>query len=323
MRRFGCIALLLAAILGVGALLSIAILWHGGGPLEEQSNVIVADGATLTSAAEALEERGVIASAGQFVLFARAIGSGDPIQAGEFEIPAKASASDVLDILQHAQPLQRFVTVPEGTPSVIVHDRLMAAQFLTGDVPVPAEGSILADTYSYERGEARSAVVARMQAAMQAELARQWANRSEETVVTTPEEAVILASIVEKETAVPAERPIIAGVYGNRLQQGMRLQADPTIIYPITHGRALGRRIRRSEIRAVNDYNTYSMAGLPAGPIANVGRASIEAVLHPAETEALYFVANGEGGHIFSDTLEEHERNRQRWFEIRRRRGEM
>ncbi|MFN2260032.1 MAG: endolytic transglycosylase MltG, partial [Parasphingopyxis sp.] len=220
MGRAGCIALLIAAIIGVAALLSIAIFWTGGGPLEEQRNVTISDGATLTSAAEALEEEGVIASSSQFLLFAKLLGSNDPIQAGEFEIPARASPADVLDILQHATPVQRFVTIPEGTPSVIVHDRLMAAPYLTGEIPVPAEGSILADTYSYERGEARSAVVARMQAAMQAELARLWEARSENTVVDTPEEAVILASIVEKETAVPSERPLVAGVYSNRLRRG-------------------------------------------------------------------------------------------------------
>ncbi|MCA1749618.1 MAG: endolytic transglycosylase MltG [Sphingomonadales bacterium] len=323
MGRAGCIALLIAAIIGVAALLSIAIFWTGGGPLEEQRNVTISDGATLTSAAEALEEEGVIASSSQFPLFAKLLGSNDPIQAGEFEIPARASPADVLDILQHATPVQRFVTIPEGTPSVIVHDRLMAAPYLTGEIPVPAEGSILADTYSYERGEARSAVVARMQAAMQAELARLWEARSENTVVDTPEEAVILASIVEKETAVPSERPLVAGVYSNRLRRGMRLQADPTIIYPITRGRPLGRRIRRSEIQDVNDYNTYAMAGLPAGPIANVGVTALEAVLDPAETDALYFVADGEGGHAFAETLEEHNRNVQRWYELRRRRGEM
>lgn len=323
MGRLGCIALLAAAIIGVAALITVTIFWTGSGPLEEQRNVIISDGATLTSAAQSLEEQGVLASSGQFLLFARVLGSDDPIQAGEFEIPAGASPAEVLDILQHATPVQRFVTVPEGTPSVIVHDRLMEIPYLIGEIPVPDEGSILADTYSYDRGETRAAVVARMQAAMQAELARLWNARSENTVVETPQEAVILASIVEKETAIPSERPLVAGVYSNRLRQGMRLQADPTIIYPITRGRPLGRRIRRSEIRDVNDYNTYAMAGLPAGPIANVGVTALEAVLDPAETDALYFVADGEGGHVFAETLEEHIRNVERWYEIRRRRGEM
>jgi UPF0755 protein len=182
---------------------------------------------------------------------------------------------------------------------------------------------VLADSYSYERGEPRAAVLLRMQQAMERELASLWEGRSPNTVVRTPREAVILASIVEKETGVAEERPIIAGVYSNRLRRGMRLQADPTIIYPITRGRPLGRRIRRSEINQVNDYNTYAMTGLPRGPIANVGREALEAVLNPAETDALFFVADGTGGHVFADTLAEHNRNVERWYEIRRQRGEM
>jgi UPF0755 protein len=208
-------------------------------------------------------------------------------------------------------------------PSVLVHDRLMAQDELTGEIPIPAEGSVLPDSYAFERGESRAAVLDRMQAAMTKVLADLWAERSDATAVKTPQEAVTLASIVEKETSVAAERPIVAGVYGNRLRTGMMLQADPTIIYPITKGRPLGRRIKKSEIAAVNDYNTYSMVGLPKGPIANPGRLSILAVLQPAQTRALYFVADGKGGHIFADTLQQHNENVRKWFEIRRQRGEL
>jgi UPF0755 protein len=148
-----------------------------------------------------------------------------------------------------------------------------------------------------------------------------WASRSAQTVVKSKAEAVTLASIVEKETSVPAERRMVAGVYSNRLRVGMRLQADPTIIYPITKGKPLGRRIKRSEILAVNGYNTYSMAGLPKGPIANPSKASIEAVLNPEKTKALYFVADGSGGHVFADTLEQHNANVAKWFAIRKERG--
>ena len=162
-----------------------------------------------------------------------------------------------------------------------------------------------------------------MQAAMKSFLAEQWEQRNGNVVVKTPAEAITLASIVEKETSIPGERPLVAGVYGNRLRTGMMLQADPTIIYPITKGKPLGRRIRKSEIAQVNDYNTYSMTGLPKGPIANPGRTSIEAVLRPVPTKALYFVADGKGGHIFADTLEQHNENVRKWFEIRRQRGEM
>ena len=194
---------------------------------------------------------------------------------------------------------------------------------LTGSVQVPAEGSVLPDSYDFKRGESRKAVLARMQAAMKRELDALWAKRKPGLVVKTPQEALTLASIVEKETGKLAERRFVAGLYSNRLRQGMLLQADPTIIYPITKGKPLGRRIRQSEIQAVNDYNTYAMVGLPKGPITNPGRESIAAVLDPAKTAALYMVADGTGGHAFADTLEQHNANVKRWFEIRRQRGEL
>jgi UPF0755 protein len=216
-----------------------------------------------------------------------------------------------------------MVTVPEGLPSVLVHDRLTKAPTLTGSVSVPEEGSILPDSYSYQRGETRAAVLARMQQAMDKTLTELWPTRSARSVVKTPREAVILASIVEKETGKASERAMIAGVYSNRVRIGMKLDADPTVIYPITKGRPLGRRILRSELQANNGYNTYAMAGLPIGPIANPGKDSIAAVLNPAETQALYFVADGTGGHVFADTYAEHEANVRKWFAIRRARGEM
>jgi UPF0755 protein len=182
---------------------------------------------------------------------------------------------------------------------------------------------VLPDSYAYQRGDTRAAVVARMQKAMRDYLATAWAKRKPGIAVTTPEQAIILASIVEKETGKPAERRTVAAVYGNRLRIGMPLQADPTVIYPITKGRPLGRRIRVSELRAKNGYNTYASAGLPAGPIANPGRASIDAVLDPAPSRALYFVADGTGGHVFADTLPQHNANVQKWYAIRRSRGEM
>jgi UPF0755 protein len=166
-------------------------------------------------------------------------------------------------------------------------------------------------------------VVLRMQAAMKKTVEELWPKRSADTVVKTPQEAVTLASIVEKETSKKSELRMVAGVYSNRLRKGMMLQADPTIIYPITKGKPLGRRIRQSEIASVNDYNTYSMVGLPKGPIANPSRAAIEAVLNPEKTKALFFVADGQGGHVFANTLEEHNANVEKWYAIRRERGEM
>lgn len=199
----------------------------------------------------------------------------------------------------------------------------MAEPRLTGEVAVPAEGSVLPDTYAFTTGESRAAVLKRMQAAMDKAFAELWAKRTPRTAAKDRGEAITLASIVEKETGVPAERRTVAGVYTNRLAVGMKLQADPTIIYPITRGKPLGRRILRSEIQAVNGYNTYAMVGLPKGPIANPGKASIAAVLDPEPNDYLFFVAKGDGGHIFARTLSEHNANVQKWYEIRRERGEM
>ena len=311
-----------AALLAAG--LAFWLLWAGPGPTSERTTIIVEPGSSLAQVADQLEQAGAIrGDARTFRAFARVFGSSDPVQAGEFLVPAGLSAGGILDLLQHGRPVQRLVTIPEGMPSVLVHERLMRIPYLTGDIEVPAEGSVLPDTYSYRRGESRAALLARMQAAMRRELARLWAARRPGIAVSTPEEAIILASIVEKETARPSERRTIAGVYSNRLRQGMKLDADPTVIYPITRGRPLGRRIRQSELRADNGYNTYARAGLPAGPIANPGRASIAAVLNPAPTNALYFVADGRGGHIFADTYREHQANVARWYAIRRARGEM
>jgi UPF0755 protein len=225
--------------------------------------------------------------------------------------------------MQSGRTRQRLVMIPEGLPSVLVQERLMRAPALTGTVPIPAEGSVLPDSYSYPRGETRAAVLGRMQRAMDKMLDKLWADRKPGIAVATKEQAIILASIVEKETGKPSERRTVAGVYANRLRQGMPLQADPTVIYPVTKGRPLGRRILQSELHARNGYNTYAMAGLPIGPIANPGRASIAAVLDPAQTDALYFVADGTGGHVFAATLAEHEANRRKWYEIRHARGEM
>jgi UPF0755 protein len=318
--RRGClipVALLLAAALWFSA------GWFSSGPLTRDTAFVVPDGSSLNGVAAKLEKEGAIESADFFTLRARVFGAGAPIKAGEFMLPKGASPSRVLQILQGDEVLRRFITVPEGMPSIMVWDRLMAQPHLTGEIPVPAEGSILPDSYDFERGESRAAVVARMQAAMSRVLAEAWARRGPDIAVKTPEEAVTLAAIVEKETGKPSERKIVAGLYSNRLKQGIMLQADPTIIYPITKGKPLGRRIRQSEISAVNDYNTYSMLGLPKGPITNPGKASIEAVLNPAKTGYLYMVADGTGGHQFANTLEEHNRNVEKWFAIRRARGEI
>jgi UPF0755 protein len=295
--------------------------WSAAGPTQQDKLFTISEGANLRTAASQLEQAGVIGNAQLFYIRARVLGGSTAIKAGEYMIPKRASAREILGILTGGVGINRFVTIPEGMPSILVYERLMAADQLVGTIDVPAEGSILPDTYAYDKGEARAAVLARMQGAMAKVLEEVWANRSAETVVKTKTEALTLASIVEKETSIAAERPTVAGVYSNRLRIGMRLQADPTIIYPITKGKPLGRRIKRSEIQAVNGYNTYAMSGLPVGPIANPSKASIEAVLNPARTKALYFVADGEGGHVFADTLEQHNANVRKWFALRKERG--
>ena len=320
MRR-GLLALLAALVLG--AAFFVAGPWYLSGPLAKDTAFIVPDGSTLGAVAAKLAQEGAIGSADGFRLRARLFGGGAPIKAGEFMLPKGASPRTILATLQGDDVMRRFVTVPEGMPSIMVHERLMAQSYLTGTIPVPAEGSVLPDSYDFQRGEARAAVLARMQGAMTVALAKAWAKRAPGIAVKTPHEALSLAAIVEKETGKPSERQMVAGLYSNRLRQGMMLQADPTIIYPITKGKALGRRIKQSEIQAVNGYNTYAMVGLPQGPITNPGRASIEAVLNPAKTDALYMVADGTGGHAFAATLQQHNDNVAKWFAIRRAKGEM
>jgi UPF0755 protein len=313
-----------AGALAAAALLVIYFLWWAPGPKPGPHEVIVREGTTLRAVSRQLAREGAIpGSARTFYVMSRIFGSRDPVQAGEFRIPKGMGGASVLDLLQHGKPVQRLITVTEGMPSIIVQEKLAAIPYLAGATPEIAEGSVLPDSYGYQRGETRAAVVARMQSAMAKTLDALWAKRSTDCPVTTKEQAVILASIVEKETGKPSERPTIAGVYCNRLRIGMKLDADPTVIYPVTKGKPLGRRILKSELNADIGYNTYKRAGLPEAPIANPGKASIEAVLHPASTKALYFVADGTGGHAFAETLAEQNANVAKWYALRRQRGQM
>ncbi len=304
-------------------LLAALLLAACSGSADKDVTVVVSQGSSLKAAARALEDAGAIDSASGFLRHAKIFGSSDPIKPGEYEVKAGMDDGAILALLQSGKTKQRFLIIPEGMPSVLVKDRLLAAQFLTGEVSVPAEGSVLPDAYAYTRGEKRGAVLKRMQAAMAKTLEAAWAKRAPSAVVRSPQEAITLASIVEKETAKASERRTVAGVYSNRVRIGMKLQADPTVIYPVTQGRPLGRRILRSELNADNGYNTYARAGLSVGPIANPGKASIEAVLNPAPTRAIYFVADGTGGHVFAETLAQHNANVEKWFALRRQKGEM
>jgi UPF0755 protein len=307
MRRFAVIALVVLAIVGA------AMFFAGGGRADRDVEVMIAKGSSMTAAARALEEAGAIDSASGFVRRAKLFGSGEPIKPGEYKIKKGMDEREILALLQSGKTLQRFVTIPEGMPSIMVHERLMATELLTGDIAVPPEGSVLPDSYAYSRGETRSAVLGRMQKAMQTALANAWAARKPTTAVSTPEQAIILASIIEKETGRASERPMVGAVYNNRLKRGMPLQADPTFLYPITKGKPLGRVIYKSDINRDTPYNTYIHTGLPPGPITNPGKASIEAALDPAPSNAVYFVAQGDGSSAFAETLDQHNANVAKW----------
>jgi len=298
-------------------------LWIAPGGSRTSQTIVVEEGANLSRLCPGLAKKRLIpGNCTTFRAMARLFGSHDPIQAGEFEIRKGMGGAATLDLLQHGKPVQRLITVTEGMPSIVVSEKLASNPYLAGPTPTQ-EGSLLPDSYGYQRGEARSVLVGRMQKAMTKTLAQLWPKRSTDCPIAMPQQAVFLASIVEKETGKPSERRMIAGVYCNRLKIGMKLDADPTVIYPVTKGKPLGRRILRSELYADNGYNTYRRAGLPEGPIANPGKASIEAVLHPAATKALYFVADGSGGHVFAATLAEQNANVAKWYALRRQRGQM
>ena len=318
MKKLGC---LVAAVLALAALAFFAVGPFGEATIEEDTPFIVKGGSSLTSVANELEEEGLVSSAQGFLLSAKLFGSSDPIQAGEFELTADMSQADILAAFQSGDVIRRFVTIPEGMPSIMVFERLMAQELLTGEIEVPPEGSVLPDTYDFERGEPRSAVLARMQSAMTKFLDQAWEDRSADAAVKNRNEAVILASIIEKETQAKDELGKVSGVMSNRIRIGMQLGADATTIYPITKGKPLGRMIRVSELRDPNPYNTRAISGLPIGPITNPSRAAINAALNPEETSALYYVADGSGGHVFADTLDEHNRNVAEWRKFRAENG--
>jgi UPF0755 protein len=314
--------LLIVLVLVIAALVAVMML-RSGGSASRDVEVTIPQGASLTAAAKILETAGAVDSASGFVRNAKLFGGDEPIKPGEYKIKKGMDAGDVLALLQSGKTLQRFVTIPEGMPSILVQERLMAVDLLTGDVALPPEGSVLPDSYAYSRGEPRSVLLGRMQKAMQTALANAWAARKPTTAVTSPEQAIILASIIEKETARASERRLVSAVYNNRLKRNMPLQADPTSIYLTTKGKPLGRRILRSELDAKNAYNTYQMNGLPIGPIANPGKASIEAALDPAPSSAIYFVAQPDGSSAFADTLDQHNAYVRKWVAHRKAKGEM
>ena len=319
LKRLILVVAALGFLVGAGG---FWLLWASPGPKAGPHQVTVEEGSALASVARQLHDQGAIpGTADTYRVMARLFGSSDPVQAGEFEIPAGASGAEVFDILQHGRPVVRLLTIPEGMPSILVQEKLAAIPELIGEAPLPAEGSVLPNSYDWQSGETRAAVLKRMIDAMDRELDALWARGAANCPVRSQEEAVTLASIVEKETGKASERPMVAGVLCNRLRTGMALGADATTIYPITKGKPLGRMIRRSELAADNGYNTRRKLGLPVGPITNPGRDSIAAVLNPAKTDALYYVADGTGGHAFARTLAEHNANVARWRAYRKAKG--
>jgi len=289
------------------------------GPLTGVGAVVVERGMNAEDIANRLSEKGVIAHPYTFVLAAAyARLHGQSLKAGEYEFPAAASLRQVLDMITEGKAFTYRLTIPEGLTTEQIVDRLNSQGALVEQAPAGlAEGVLLPDTYTFTRGTSRAELLERMQDAQRKAVDELWDGRAKDLPVKTKEEAVILASIVEKETSRPTERARVAGVFVNRLKRSMRLQSDPTIIYGLVGGKGrLDRPISRDDIAQKTAYNTYRINGLPPTPIANPGREAIRAVLNPAETDDIYFVADGTGGHVFSKTLTEHSENVKEWRKI-------
>ena len=308
-------------MLVVGGIFFIATQrYYADGPMNEDRVFLVEKGLGLGAVANRLEAAGMIADRWIFQFGAMLQRKQSSIKAGEYNIVANASMADIIREITEGQAITYSITIPEGLTSWEAVQRINAAPNLIGEITeIPPEGSLLPNTYSFERGSDRQGVIDRMREAFDVEVARIWESRSPGLPLESAEEMVILASIVEKETGIGAERAKVAAVFINRINKGMRLQSDPTIIYGITNGQgSLGRGLRRSEIDEKTPYNTYQIDGLPPTPIANPGTASMQAVVNPADIEALFFVADGTGGHVFANTYAEHQVNVARWRAIER-----
>ena len=325
-RSFARVLVSLATILLVlGGLAGAAAFYaktafERPGPLAERRIFSVERGMSTPDIARQLKQAGVIGDDKVFLAMAYVTGNHARMRAGEYSIPERASMAQVMNLIVSGKELVYKVTVPEGWTTAQVIERVSAHENLEGEISgVPAEGAILPETYVFRRGMTRDRLIEKMEAAQEELFDELWKKRDPHLPFDTKEEALILASIVEKETAIPAERSLIAAVFINRLRKKMRLQSDPTIIYGITKGKTkLDRPILKSDIVARTPYNTYRISGLPPTPIANPGKESIAAVLNPADSKALYFVADGSGGHVFAETLEEHRKNVRKWRAVER-----
>lgn len=316
----------LMSILFIGTLAAGGALYYGKvlferpGPLTQTSTFVVREGAGLATIARDLQSAGLISDARIFRHASDALLGDDTLKAGEYEIKAGASMREIMEVLRSGKSVLYAFTAPEGLTVFQIFERLRNNQELVGDLPetLPAEGSLLPNTYNFARGTTRQEIVDQMIKAQTEIAQRLWDRRVEGLPIKSLEEMVILASIVEKETGKADERPQVAGVFINRLTKGMRLQSDPTIIYGIFggEGKPSGRPIYRSDIDKKTEYNTYHIDGLPPTPIANPGFQAMEAVINPAKTNDLFFVADGTGGHAFAETLKEHNRNVAAWRRV-------
>jgi UPF0755 protein len=319
--RKALIALLVLVLLAGGGAWWAREQWRAPGPLAQATPVVIPRGSSSEAIGATLVEQGAIRDARIFAAAAWVTRSEGPLRAGEYLFPAAGSLSQVLDVLRNARPVQRRLTIPEGLTAKQILALIDAAPGMTGDTPALDEGGVLPETYSYQYGDTRAVLVRRATQAMASTLERLWKERAEGLPLASPREALVLASIVERETGQPAERPHVAGVFINRLKRGMPLQSDPTVAYAAADGGPLERALTRADLDRDHPFNTYRVRGLPPGPIASPGEESLKAVLRPMETDDIYFVADGTGGHAFARTLDEHNRNVARWRQIERQRA--
>lgn len=310
--------LLMFVVVLLGAIYYVNSEFNAPNQLTENQVILINSGTSLAEISSRLEELGAVSNEWIFNFGVRLNRKAGQVKAGEYEIVAGSSMRDVMDKLVAGRSIVHRVTLPEGLTSLQIVERLRQNEVLVGEIiEVPEEGALMPETYTFTRGETRASVIARMRRAQEEALQRIWESRNPDLPLESPEELVILASIVEKETGVSDERAKVAGVFVNRLNRGMRLQSDPTIIYGLVGGvGTLGRGILRSEIQSDTPYNTYVIDGLPVGPIANPGLAALMATANPEEHDYYYFVADGTGGHAFGRTLEEHNSNVARWRQI-------
>ncbi len=304
------IFLLAAVLAGIGLFLGTE-RFNAPGPLPEDRVVAIPHGSGMRDIADVLTREGVIDQPWVFIGGVLVLKAREELKAGEYQFKAHSSLSDVVATIVEGKVVAHQVSVPEGLTSEQVVARLLADSVLTGDIKeIPPEGSLLPDTYIFTRGVTREQMIGHMQQAEQRAVVEIWQHRSPDLPIATPDQLVILASLVEKETGRVDERTRVAAVFVNRLKQKMRLQSDPTIIYGLVGGKGtLGRPIMKSEIMQPSPYNTYVIDGLPPGPITNPGRASLEAAANPARTRELYFVADGTGGHVFAENYEQQQKN--------------